>query len=119
MKKPTEITVAHSYFDYTDCKKYIQQKYIYSNRTMHNFWHFVIQCEPHIRNDCYFYMTEDWFDYIKEKAKRNLKLDEIKNPTEEQIKQEIETFISEGKILKHFLDEFGNEEGEIRFHVWW
>jgi len=113
MKKPTKQT--KEYYDYHDCRDYLQKKYGYDERdyageftkpaknskavkalnkeetSYWDFWHHVIRYTE-IHNGCFFWMEKEWLEDATEWQK---------------------------EIIQHYLDEFADEKGVINFYVYW
>jgi len=109
MNKP--VKRVHEYYDYNECRNYLEEKYGYDERDYANkltargigskadddsvpyqdFWHYICDCTD-IYNGCDFTMYSDWMDDAEDWQK---------------------------EILQHYFDEFGDENGEIEFNVLW
>lgn len=98
------------YYDYNECRDYLQEKYGYDERDYlgmftgktvndnveyQDFWHWV--CDNYeIHNGCC--ITFD-MELLKEK-------DIYIKPWQKE-------------ILKHYLEEFADENGKVELYVWW
>ena len=105
MNKPTKKT--KSYYDYNQCRNYLQEKYGYDERDYagrfknrgedlpyQDFWHWVIK-RHEVHNGCFIIFS-----------KENLEED---SETEDWVKE----------IYKHYIDEFADENGELEMYCWW
>ena len=105
LKKPEKKSITA--YDYHECRDYLQRIHGYDERDYlgtfkgnddapyQDFWHFVLDQNGSIHNDCFFTMHEEWADGAE--------------PWQKQ-------------ILTYYLDAFGEgKKGErsIYFHVWW
>jgi hypothetical protein len=107
MKKPTKKT--KSYYDYIQCRDYLQKKYDYNERDYagkfknrdkedvpyQDFWHWVIE-HYQVCNGCFITFSKEYLECDG---------------------KESEAWVRE--IYKHYIDEFADENGELEMYCWW
>lgn len=107
-EKPKPQKQSRTYYDYNECRDYLQEKYDYDerdyagkyshgnsgdgNKPYLDFWHWVIE-RYEIHNGCYITFDKSELDDIEK--------DWIK------------------EIYSHYLDEFADDNGELEMYVWW
>lgn len=106
LKKPKKQT--HRYYDYHECRDYLQKKFGYDERDyakIYNngkydkdiecldFWYWL--CEhSEIHNGCFVYFSKE-------------NLDDLDG--DEWVKE----------IYGHYIDEFADKNGELTMYAWW
>jgi len=113
MEKPQ--SKIKQYYDYHECRNYLQEKYGYDERDFSNqatkggreaqtldFWYWVIEHDD-IHNGCFVIFSKEILE------------DEDTDWTE--IDDKFGNWQKE--IYQHYIDEFADENGEVEFYVWW